>query len=90
MGEQTGADVDRREPLEPQARGIQTRKRPHLRVSLLDGFKLEHDGLAIVLPERSQCLLAFAVVATGDTAAVTEVIRTAATAVDRLAAAKGR
>ena len=33
--------------------------RPHLRISLLDGFSLEEDGVSVVLPDGSQRLLAF-------------------------------
>jgi DNA-binding SARP family transcriptional activator len=38
---------------------MQARKRPQLRVSLLDGFRLQNAGSTIVLPERSQRLVAF-------------------------------
>jgi DNA-binding SARP family transcriptional activator len=48
-----------REPLEPGARERQSRNRPPLRISLLDGFRLEDDWSSIVLPEGSQRLLAF-------------------------------
>ena len=51
--------MGRRQHLEVRGRGIHPRERPHLRVSLLDGFKLENDGSAIVLSERSQRLVAF-------------------------------
>jgi DNA-binding SARP family transcriptional activator len=33
--------------------------RPHLRISLLDGFRLEEDGVSVLLPDGSQRLLAF-------------------------------
>lgn len=32
--------------------------RPHLRISLLDGFRLEEDGVSVLLPDGSQRLLA--------------------------------
>jgi SARP family transcriptional regulator, regulator of embCAB operon len=33
--------------------------RPHIRISLLDGFRLEEDGVSVLLPAGSQRLLAF-------------------------------
>jgi len=51
--------LGQREPLGPEARKTQPRNRPHLRISLLDGFRLEDDGPTIILPEGSQRLLAF-------------------------------
>jgi len=38
---------------------MRARKRSQLRVSLLDGFRLQNAGSTIVLPERSQRLVAF-------------------------------
>ena len=32
---------------------------PHIRISLLDGFRLEEDGVSVLLPDGSQRLLAF-------------------------------
>lgn len=45
--------------LEPEASGTRPRNRPHLRISLLDQFRLEDEGLSIILTEGSQRLLAF-------------------------------
>jgi len=54
-----GEVLDQLEPLEPRGRGMRARKRSQLRVSLLDGFRLQNAGSTIVLPERSQRLVAF-------------------------------
>jgi DNA-binding SARP family transcriptional activator len=51
--------VGQRQHPERQARGVHTRERRQLRISLLDGFRLESDGSAIFLSERSQRLLGF-------------------------------
>jgi DNA-binding SARP family transcriptional activator len=52
-------DPGHRKDREPEARETPPRNRPHLRLSLLEGFKLEDDGPSIILPEGSQRLLAF-------------------------------
>jgi SARP family transcriptional regulator, regulator of embCAB operon len=33
--------------------------RPHLRIAVLDGFRLDEEGVRVLLPEGSQRLLAF-------------------------------
>jgi DNA-binding SARP family transcriptional activator len=52
-------DLDQGQPLQPETSGTRPRNRPHLRISLLDEFRLEDDGLSIVLPQGPQRLLAF-------------------------------
>lgn len=54
-----GAILDQPKNREPEARETEPRNRPHLRISLLDGFRLEDEGPTIILPEGSQRLLAF-------------------------------
>jgi len=53
------AILGQRKYLRPETRGTELRNRPYLRISLLDGFRLEDDDLTIVLREGSQRLLAF-------------------------------
>jgi hypothetical protein len=47
------------EPVGPGASGTQPGNRPHLRISLLHGFRLEDGGPSIILTEGSPRLLAF-------------------------------
>jgi SARP family transcriptional regulator, regulator of embCAB operon len=53
------AILDQTKDREPEARETEPRNRPHLRISLLDGFRLEDEGPTIILPEGTQRLLAF-------------------------------
>jgi len=51
--------LDERDAFGPEAGGIEPRSSADLRISLLDRFRLENDGPFIIVPERSQRLLAF-------------------------------
>ena len=51
--------MDERDAFGPEAGGIEPRSSADLRISLLDRFRLENDGPFIIVPDRSQQLLAF-------------------------------